>query len=595
MYLQRTGEIAGDKSMQPHGGYAPIFFRERNGTSPTPERASERAPERTSERASAAGVGAFGADHRSFRNFLRTPTAAERFKVFGKDPAADEAATRGLLRRLARCLPDDLDWPAPPPGVSALPWENPGIPAGYTYLAQLVAHDLVLTSMHTPSLERPGEAFRNLRSFSLDLDTLYGGGPAACPHAYAVTDFDDTFRTKLRLGAMRPSGDNTPAANPPFRDIGRARTCGGNDFARRGRTDALLADPRNDDNSNISQLTTVFIHLHNAIVDKLAAAPDIMPAPRSEVEKLEAQFAIARQVVRTIYRRIIRKDLLPRLLHPKVVALYDTASPRFLDSSAGEQIPLEFSHAAYRFGHAMVRPHYRINAAAPDTQPIDAVLLNTSARQPWNTPLNEFWIVQWSCYFDVGGDVRPDLSRRIGPSMAGKLEPTRRPHGPAENEIYSLAHRDLLRGAAVGLWSVRSLIAEIRQRRPELVEASDLLVNFGSTRARVESWLRLYGSRVLQAEDFATLAEDPPLFFFLLFEAAYGDTRGCKLGVLGSTIVAETLYQALATHTGDHLPDAALNPVMDRLFKDGPPETMPALLEYVADAAGLRNAVPAFL
>ncbi|WP_119422683.1 peroxidase family protein [Desertibaculum subflavum] len=567
--------------MKPHGGSAPIFFRERSG--PVPPASGQPA----------AGAAAFGADRRSFRNFLRAPTAAERFKVFGKDPAADEAATRGLLRRLARCLPDELDWPAPPRG-GALPWENPGIPCGYTYLAQLVGHDLVLTSMHTPSLDRPGEAFRNLRSFSLDLDTLYGGGPVACPHAYAVTDFDDTYRTKLRLGPMRPSMDSVPAANPPYRDVGRARICGGNDFQRRGRTDALLADPRNDDNSNLSQLTTVFIHLHNAMVDRLAAG-GILPAAETEMEQLEAQFAVARQIVRTVYRRIIRKDLLPRILHPKVVALYDTASPRFIDDGAGEQIPLEFSHAGYRFGHAMVRPHYQLNAAAPDTQPIDAILLTTSARQPWNTPLTELWIVQWSLFFDVAGMSPPAFSRRIGPSMAGKLEATRRPQGPSEEEIYSLAHRDLLRGAAAGMWSVRSLIAEIRQRRPELIEASDLLGNYGATRARVESWLKLYGSRVLESGDFATLAEEPPLFFFLLFEAAYGDTRGCRLGVLGSTIVAETLYQALAAHAGDYLPDAKMAEVLDRVFGGKVPETMPELLDYVADAAGLRDATPAFL
>jgi hypothetical protein len=243
----------------------------------------------------------------------------------------------------------------------------------------------------------------------------------------------------------------------------------------------------------------------------------------------------------------------------------------------------------------MVRPHYRINAAAPDTQPIDAILLASSARQPWNTPLSEQWIVQWSCFFDVGANATPNLSRRIGPSMAGKLEPTRRPHTPAGDEVYSLAHRDFLRGAAAGLWSVRSLIAEIRQRRPELVEMSELLGNFGTTRARVESWLRLYGSRVLEAGDYATLAEDPPLFFFLLFEAAYGDMRGTRLGVLGSTIVAETLYQALALHADDHLPEAAMGQVLDRLFDGQVPETMPQLLDYVADAAGLRNATPAFL
>jgi hypothetical protein len=48
----------------------------------------------------------------------------------------------------------------------------------------------------------------------------------------------------------------------------------------------------------------------------------------------------------------------------------------------------------------------------------------------------------------------------------------------------------------------------------------------------------------LSDEDIDYLASDPPLFFYVLFEAAR-DMSGKCLGTLGSFILAETLYRAL--------------------------------------------------
>mgnify|MGYP006206686165 CR=1 FL=1 len=48
--------------------------------------------------------------------------------------------------------------------------------------------------------------------------------------------------------------------------------------------------------------------------------------------------------------------------------------------------------------------------------------------------------------------------------MAGKLEATRRPQGPSEEEIYSLAHRDLLRGTAESPWLTAARLGTGRQQ-----------------------------------------------------------------------------------------------------------------------------------
>ena len=85
------------------------------------------------------------------------------------------AAQHSSCRCLTAGLPRPVEWEE---------WENPEIPSGYTYLAQLVAHDCVFTSVPTgaPSAA-PGPA-TSKRSSLLRLETIYGHGPDACPHAY---------------------------------------------------------------------------------------------------------------------------------------------------------------------------------------------------------------------------------------------------------------------------------------------------------------------------------------------------------------------------------------------------------------------------
>ena len=80
-----------------------------------------------------------------FRHFLRTPLPSQRFRAFGIDPLESPALQpklRGLMHRLSRRMDAEIHWP-PHSAEAAEHWENPGIPSGYTYLLQFVAHDLV--------------------------------------------------------------------------------------------------------------------------------------------------------------------------------------------------------------------------------------------------------------------------------------------------------------------------------------------------------------------------------------------------------------------------------------------------------------------
>ncbi len=122
--------------------------------------------------------------------------------------------------------------------------DNPGIPSGYVYLLQFVAHDMVDTAIAAAIVD--GEmkpAFANIRSRALRLDTLYGASPEARPQAYAYGEMQRAHngqvpRLKLRVGSRYPAEAQPPGgAFCPRRDIGRAEKPRYADHAAEMKTD----------------------------------------------------------------------------------------------------------------------------------------------------------------------------------------------------------------------------------------------------------------------------------------------------------------------------------------------------------------------
>jgi hypothetical protein len=298
-----------------------------------------------------------------------------------------------------------------------------------------------------------------------------------------------------------------------------------------------------------------------------------------------------------------------RVIHPAIYAVYSGSSPSFMDESivsgADWKIPFEFSHGAFRFGHAMVRPEYRINELS--THDLNNTLEKTSANDPVNMPLDETWMVQWSRFFEINGS-KPNYSRRIGPYLSDGL---------GHDEIFSsfdetgrvgLLYRDLLGSALTGMWSVDALITEIAARRPDLIGLSRLLSDRAYRTSQLRDWLMCapsYGG--LTTQDIETISNDPPLPFFILFEAMRQPlSEGLHLGPLGSIIVAEVVFGALARarHVLGHgsgllaaqLAEISGNHYATNAFADIPDiDCMAQLVEFTADIAGLQEAVPAFL
>ena len=94
-----------------------------------------------------------------FTHFLGEPREAQRSK-FG---------TNNDARQIFEALYQLLE----PTGVENK--LNEEMPAGYTYLLQLMAHDLVESTVPSWAAADAGIESRNMRSGRLVLDTLYGG------------------------------------------------------------------------------------------------------------------------------------------------------------------------------------------------------------------------------------------------------------------------------------------------------------------------------------------------------------------------------------------------------------------------------------
>src|SRR5205814_752169 len=89
--------------------------------------------------------------------------------------------------------------------------ENAGIPAGYTYLGQFIDHDITFDPASSLMQQNDPDALVDFRTPRLDLDSVYGRGPADQPYMYSPDG------RKFRLG--RPLFENKKASES--RDLPR--------------------------------------------------------------------------------------------------------------------------------------------------------------------------------------------------------------------------------------------------------------------------------------------------------------------------------------------------------------------------------------
>jgi len=457
--------------------------------------------------------------------------------------------------------------------------ENAGISAGYTYFGQFIDHDITFDPASSLMKQNDPDALVDFRTPALDLDSVYGRGPDDQPYMYDGK--------KLRVGRPLLQNDkpSTSFDLPRFDDPFNA-----------GAKRALIGDKRNDENVIVAQLHAALLQFHNRLVDE---DPD---APFQEIQRRvrwHYQWLVVNDFVKTICGADVVDDILPGYgsdnpiwtLKPNL-ALFKWRNDPFM--------PIEFSAAAYRFGHSMVRPIYRLNTelqggdnpaeATPDEVKRGLagrffIFAGVQARG-----LNGFdafpeqWAIDWSLFFNIKGSIdnvgkaRVQQAYKIDTSLVNPLgflpefsQPATpltppltvdqlqsKPADPQHPDLNpaNLAQRNLLRGLAMALPSGQS-VAQAMGVTP------------------LKDWQLRVGKAVFdEFENSPTIdsvnarfAGNAPLWFYVLAEAQHEwferakangtkDEEPVRLGTVGGRIVAETLIGLILCDSESYLRQA---------------------------------------
>ena len=485
----------------------------------------------------------------AYRWLARPPEPDEMFTGFGRATHEQREDTLRALSQLAQMMRNvGIDQSAE--------WSNPNIPAGYTYLGQFIAHDMVDTRPVTASGDGP--AAQNDRRRVLCLESIYGDGPDACPWLYEPEEHADDPRVRLRLG--RTVNDRiVPVVDPPlaFDDIARAdsRQIVGGASGYRHTCDPLIGDSRNEDNLILSQLVVTIHKVHNRLIDLLSDLDPISSTSRQDRRRqLRRHFQIARHLTTQAYRNVVIHDFIPKFI---AADLWDSHYGDYLNAiedpeshetacrnlSGKEAIPLEFTMAAFRFGHVMVRTLYNFNGShrKDDARLQDLMEFSGLDGDIKRLPLIYHWVIDWQkFFFDPATVPSPNyasehnFSRRIRPAVSATLADEERMQSEDQNEG-GLLYRTLARGYVLSLWN--------GQRLAECLGIQDQIQS-GAVAKLLRDYSKLAGTRALSDNVITMLANDTPLFLYIIAEAMIRE-RGERLGPLGQKIVATVLFEQL--------------------------------------------------
>jgi hypothetical protein len=410
-----------------------------------------------------------------------------------------------------------------------------GIPAAYTYFGQFVAHDISAFDLKgrlhqdKPSCDfsnpvnphlftKLANTTVNNRGSQIQLDSIYNNAPL------------DDDEIHLKLGAVTKPDDASDS--PPVLTI--QMTDPFQDVFRDSETQTpVIGDPRNDNNVIVSQLHVAFVRAHNVFVDLLL---------NKGVDRAVV-FKQARTLLCQHYHHLLIYDFLHRVSDEKTLQdvlaredhLYDPQAP-------DQQLPLEFTVGAYRFGHSMVTSTYYYNKNLPGVSFSSLVplrLMRIPGTDKRQSSLAAAHVIEWERFVaDRNGSIK---TANLNPNFAGLLIPALiKQQFTVLNEKgeklpceANLAVLDLLRGYMLRLPTGQAIARHLIEKGRELRALTpDEIINIAKKRSSEQR-------DILSApeNDFSNRT---PLWFYVLAEAEVFN-QGKRLGPLGTTIVAEVL------------------------------------------------------
>jgi hypothetical protein len=440
--------------------------------------------------------------------------------VFGQD--------EGHLLDLGDAMISELEDPPTPEGEVDEEETTKPIPAGYTYLGQFIDHDLTFDPVSMLDRQNDPDALTDFRTPRFDLDSVYGRGPADQPYLY---DQQRPAGSTQETGLFFLTG-NAVSQNPKI---------AGPDLPRNSQGRAFIGDPRNDENLVVSQLHSVMLRFHNKVLEKVAAETVLTGSDLLKETQRRVRWHYQWVVIHDFLSRMVGQEMLDEVFEPETKTIHEPSGKkrkvqvrepelRFYHPKNTAFMPVEFSVAAYRFGHSMIRPIYRFNSV------IGRVPIFGEDLSPGNTsnlngfrPLPRDWGFEWQFFFELGGNpptMPMQKAYRIDQQLVNPLG-----HLPPAVAVNPgvLAQRNLLRGLRLGLPSGQT-IARAMHVHP--IPDADLRVGPQDEEQRP---LTDFGS------DFK---HNAPLWYYVLREAELFH-EGNQLGPVGGRIVAEVFVGIL--------------------------------------------------
>ncbi len=387
-----------------------------------------------------------------------------------------------------------------------------------TFFGQFVDHDVTFDVSSAIGGVADPRTIRNVRTPNLDLDCVYGDGPEASPHLYTTwTDANAVEHEGFLLFGRAASPLDLP------------RTCKGT---------ALIGDPRNDENIFISQIQGLFICLHNILLNEVITGTPLgltvkdraMQGTSQDVWTAQvlppmSDFEVVRRIIRLHYQWIVMTDFLPQMVTPAIVEACRSSDPF---GPAAALMPVEFSGAVYRFGHATAQDAYRLKPGGAMQRLFD---------QPGFAPRDPAHDMAMSEFFGPSAQ----KARPVGTTVAESLF-----------ELPFVRHGITMPdGTQVSLAQAKKLpLRNILRDRFAL---------------HIANGQRLAG--LLGHDPVAvpqTLADagitKTPLWFYALQEA---DAAGGKLDKVGGTVVASVLWRLLRCDESSYVHIADFQPLPD--------------------------------
>ena len=413
------------------------------------------------------------------------------------------------------------------------------IPAGFTYLGQFVDHDLTFDKTAVTLGENVSPAdLLQARSPSLDLDSLYGAGPSDPESA----KFYEADGLHLKMG-------KTDAVDP-FPDMDGFDLPRGEGTTAKEKRTAIVPDPRNDENLAVAQTHLAMSRFHNRVVDSLSNVP------------VGQRFAKARERVTKHYQWMLRTDYLPRICQPSVVNNVFTSGRKAFEVGATPTdvptMPIEFSVAAFRLGHSMVRAAYNWNKVFDNgfgTLDLLFEFTGLSGSLGGGLRLPSNWIADFRRLYDFGEAERADLqvpeakfnrAMRIDTFLVDPLSSL--PGFPPDER--NLAFRNLTRARMVTLATGQQMATFLKNKGVTLTKLTSQQIRNGSNGATLDQ---------LTSTQRMAFVTNTPLWFYILREA---ELNAGRLKGAGARIVAETFHRAMEGSQASIVRDPSFHPTL---------------------------------